>query len=317
MSVKYQANGKDLKTPDYSLIMFENIIFYGNSEHTSPLTYNCGFRKVEVCEIVEKAGSTKGDSSLEVKFPVKDPISSKDVDYILDVSDLLRYGIKTFEKVTYEHSNLQLLYGVKENEEKVLLFFIGGKYNEYKFGVYFMDGLSDHTGMMYYTVKNPKKYNVITDDYDNTIAIMEFYYLGNPLNFIYLPKLYKESNSTIIKYSGEDDISGYKFGDSYLPSEYKIESDNSDIKQLDLIMRCIDDPRIKRFYIPIPFLPKMENQYPTIDFKAITNLAYPKKDSMHNFLGITCGKKDGNYYISDYIEIEYFESSLRYGIDVV
>jgi hypothetical protein len=317
MSVKYQANGNNLKTPDYSLIMFENTIFYGNSDHTSPLTYNCGFRKVEVCEISENVGSTKADSSIEVKFPVKDPISSKNMDYVLDVSNLLRYGIKTFEKVTYEHSALQLLYGVKEDGEKILLFFIGGKYNSYKFGVYFMDGLDDHTGMMYYTVKDPKTYNIITDDNDKTVAIMEFYYLGNPLNFIYFPKLYKEANSTIIRYPGEEDITGYKVGDMYLPNAYKIESDNIDIRSLDLIMRCIDDPHIKRFYIPIPFIAKMDNnQYPTIDFKSVSNLAYHKKGSIHNYLGVTYGKKDGNQYIPDYIELEYFESPLRYGIEV-
>ena len=320
MSVKYQANGKDLKTPDYSLIMFENTIFYGNSDHTTPLTYNCGFRKVEECEILENEGSANTDSGIEVKFPAKDPITGDNVDYILDATELLRKGIIRFEKVTYEHSNLQLLYGVKEDGEKILLFFVGGKYNEYKFGVYFIDGLDDHTGMMYYTVKDPKSYNALIDSDDKTIAILGFTYLGNPLNFIYLPKYYKEANSTIIKYSGEEGVNGIKVGDTYLPSEYKIESEDEDIRRLDLIMKCIDDPHIKSIYIPVPFMPTMIDGYPTIKFKAISNLVKddPEKPNEntkypHYFLHVTYGKKDGNCYVQDYLELEYFESSTRYG----
>ncbi len=314
MSIKYQAHGKSLKMPDYSIIMCENEVLYGNSDHTSPLTLNCGFRKVEECQIVENKGLTKENSSIEVSFPINDPISGDKLDYTIEVSNLFRYGIKTFEKITYEHSNLQLLYGVKENGEKNLLFFIGGEHKKFKFGAYFLDGLEDHTGYLYYSVNDPKKYNPLLDSSENNLAIMEFYYLGNPLNFIYFPKKYKESNLTIIKYPGEDGITGYKANDLYLPNEYKIESELEEVRQLDLILKCIDDPHIKKFYIPVPFMVKTNGKYPIIDFKSISSLSNKNQNSSHYYMGVTYGKKESHYYIRDYLEVEYYESSLEYGV---
>ena len=309
MFMFYESNITDNPFNPYtSIISVNNTRFIGNMDHTSPLTFQCGFRKIEKCEIQENKHSTSGESILEVVFKVNIFKNTDALDYTLDVTDLLRIGIKTFEKITYEDSDIQLFYGIKDDSERILLFIVDSFEDKYLYDIFFIDGLQDHTGTIYFREKD----NSITGF--KTIATLDFVYLGNPLNFVYLPLFYNEDNFNI-KYPGYDDIKGTKISDDlYLPDNYSIETDDDHLKSLDLILHYLDDPHIKLFNIPVPFIikEKESGKGNRIYFKSLKTL---NDGSIHNYLEVQYGRKrkDG-LYDKGYLSLIYYESSREYGV---
>ena len=295
------------KWPSTSYINLKNTYIYGNSEHSSALTIGSGFRKIEKCEIQENAASTKGDSTLEVTFKVDINKNTDSMDYTLDVTNLLKYGIKEFEKVTYEDNTIQIFCGLKEDGKRVVLFFVD-TCGEYLYDVFFMDGLEDHTGIIYYRKANTDSVSTFT-----TVAYLEFTYLGDPLNFVYLPRFYNEGNFSI-KYPGYEDIKGSKAGEIYLPDNYEIDTDDDNIKGTDMILHFLDDPHIRRFIIPIPFIVKTNE-----DNDKQTKIYFRSMRDVHgkqpnNYLLAQYGyKKENGLYDKDYLSLLYYWSDKDYG----